>query len=113
MPNINFLNSFPLKKDVLPEINNTDFVLFYFGVIGKRRGIFTCLDAIPEIKRAIPSIKLVLTGRVDKADKSEFNNHINDQNKKDNIIFTGWQDISLLPSFLSKTDVCLCPIIGS
>ncbi|MDZ7764217.1 MAG: hypothetical protein U5K00_07280 [Melioribacteraceae bacterium] len=40
-------------------------LLFYFGVIAKRRGIFTLFDAMNKLVDNYPQIKLLLIGPVD------------------------------------------------
>ena len=58
--------SFPIKT--LPKTKNRT-TLFYFGIIGQRRGVFTLLSVFQKaIKRGL-KIDLLFVGPIDKADK--------------------------------------------
>ena len=107
-PDVGTLMSYKIDKDIIPK--NNDFILFYFGVISKRRGIFMVLDALENLIIDIPKIKILIIGPVDKSEKVTFEERINDEKIKDHIIFYSWKDISLLPSYINYSDVCLSPI---
>ncbi len=109
VPDLNKLTKYKIDNSILPENNN--FILFYFGVISERRGIYTVINSLKELKLKLPNLKLLLIGPVDKAERLKFNKAINDSEIKDMIIYYPWQDISLLPSYIKISDVCLSPII--
>ena len=83
------------------------FIIFYFGVISERRGIVTCIEAVHKLKEKYPQIHLLLIGPVDKAEKSDLTLLFNDVN----ITHYSWKDISLLPSYIHISDICICPIV--
>ncbi|MCK5028591.1 MAG: glycosyltransferase family 4 protein [Bacteroidales bacterium] len=103
------LTGFKIDNSILPKKN--DFILFYFGVISERRGIYTVINSLKELKSTLPNLKLLLIGPVYKSERAVFNQTINDQEIKDMIIYYPWKDISLLPSYINISDICLSPII--
>jgi glycosyltransferase involved in cell wall biosynthesis len=109
MPNLKQFQNYKINKNIL----NTDdkFTLFYFGAIAERRGVFTCFKALKELIKKIPEILLLLIGPVDKTDLKRFTEYKNDKAIKNHVIHYTWKDISTLPSYIKKSDVCLSPII--
>ncbi len=106
-PDVSVLSSYSIDKKILPK---NKFTLFYFGGISKRRGVYLAIDSLKELKKQIPNIQLLLIGPVDKAEQEKFNKAISATEVKDNIVFYPWKDISLLPSFIVYSDICLSPI---
>ena len=109
IPNINEMLSYDIKPNILDK-KKDDFILFYFGGISKRRGIFVVFDAMRVLIKKYPNIKFLLIGPIDKNEKAEFMNVINSTVLKNNIIFYEWKDIQLLPSYILASDICLSPI---
>lgn len=107
-PDVETLMSYKIDTEIIPK--NNDFVLFYFGVISKRRGIFMVLDSLEKLIKEIPNIKLLIIGPVDKSESTLFEDRINNPLIKENVIYYPWKDISLLPSYITYSDVCLSPI---
>ncbi|MEE4310900.1 MAG: glycosyltransferase family 4 protein [candidate division KSB1 bacterium] len=108
VPDLYEFFSYEIDKKVLGGIEG--FFIFYFGVIGERRGVFTCFDALKKIERE-SNIKLLLIGPVDKGIASEFQSNLNDPQIKDRIIHYPWKDISLIPSYINASDICLSPLL--
>lgn len=108
-PNNQKLLNYPIDENIL--IKNDDFILLYFGVIGKRRGIFTLFEALASLTENYPDIKLLLIGPVDKSDRPLFEKYINLEKLKKNVIHYSWKDIKYLPSYVKISDVCLSPLI--
>ncbi len=109
IPNINEMLSFKITENILDK-KPDDFILFYFGGISKRRGIFVVFDSLKILIKKYPNIKFLLIGPIDKNEKKEFMEIINGNELKNNIIFYQWKDIKLLPSYIKASDVCLSPI---
>ena len=111
-PNVPDLAEFENYK-VDPSIyrKNTDFILFYFGVISQRRGVFTVIEALDKLKDKVPAIKLLLIGPADKAEKEKFLKTINTPKLKKHITWFPWKNIRLLPSYINISDICLSPIV--
>ncbi|MGC9363739.1 MAG: glycosyltransferase family 4 protein [Fidelibacterota bacterium] len=109
LPSIKEFGRYPVREDIIDTSGR--FTLLYFGAIAERRGIFTVLEALPTLVEKIPEILLLMIGPVDKADEPCFNKYLHAPGLQNHIIHYKWKDISLLPSYISKSDVCLSPII--
>jgi len=109
IPNIKEMLSFNIIDNIIDK-NSSDFILFYFGGISKRRGIFLIFDSLKILIKTHPNIKFLLIGPIDKNEKAEFMSIIKGSELKNNIIFYEWKDIKLLPSYIKASDICLSPI---
>ncbi|MBU8893924.1 MAG: glycosyltransferase family 4 protein [Bacteroidales bacterium] len=109
VPDLDELTGYKIDNSILSK--NNGLILFYFGVISERRGIYTVINSLKDLKSKIPNLKLLLIGPADKAEQNTFNETINDPEIKDMIIYYPWKDISLLPSYIKISDICLSPII--
>ena len=110
VPDVDKLKSYEIDEQILDK-QPQDIVLFYFGAIAERRGIYTCIDALKLILADHPNIKLLIIGPVDKKEHAHFHAEINDESVRKNIIYYEWKDISLLPSYILASDICLSPIV--
>lgn len=108
-PNTELLLSYKIQNDIMDK--GTDFIVFYFGGIGVRRGIFILIDALKLLVKDYLKIKLLVIGPVDKADETTFNKEINHPDIKNNIYYFRWKDFSLLPSYITISDICVSPLI--
>jgi len=108
VPNIQKLLEYKIDKEILNSKN--DFVLFYFGAINKRRGIDLLFDSIYELSKQISNLKLLLIGPVDKAEKQWFERRIGESIINKHTTHYAWKDISLLPSYIMASNICLSPI---
>lgn len=84
------------------------FVLLYVGDTNLRRGLQTPIRAIKKLKEQIPNLKLVIVG-VNTTDVI-LREEVKDLGIEDYVDFEGWQDISLFPSYIMASDVCLSPL---
>jgi glycosyltransferase involved in cell wall biosynthesis len=109
VPDVSQLLSFSIKKNIFLKDNK--FVLFYFGVISKRRGILTTIEALKILLPSHPSLHLLLIGPIDKAERESFEKLFSEKEVKDHITHYNWKDISDLPSYLECSDICLSPLI--
>lgn len=100
--------SFPIKT--LPKRDNRT-TLFYFGIIGQRRGIFTLLSVFQKAIEKGLKINLLFVGPIDKADEKTFNEWITKPSIKEYVNHIPWIDLSELPSYLNSIDICVCPLI--
>lgn len=109
VPDVHELFSYPIDHSIL-DIQNS-FIMFYFGGIAERRGIFTCFEALKILTEQKYDVKLLIIGPIDKIDIQPFNQYMKDPVIQKNIIHYPWKDISTLPSYILKSDVCLSPIV--
>ena len=111
-----FDNSIDLKKFesfpiiTLPKTKNKT-TLFYFGIIGQRRGVFTLLSVFQKAIEIGLKIDLLFVGPIDKADEKTFKEWITKTSIKENVNHIPWIDLSELPSYLNSIDICVCPLI--
>lgn len=111
VPDIAYLENFPIKTEIINKEATDLPILFYFGVVAERRGVFELLEAVEQLLRQDIALKLMLIGPVDNRDALKFKTIIENEKLKDNIIYHPWIDISLLPTYLNLSTICLCPII--
>lgn len=109
VPDIAYFDSMKLDDSISKK--EGEFIIFYFGVIAKRRGIFTLLEAVKSLSKEFNQIKLLLIGPIDKAEKDEFNEVMQQSEIKDFLIYFPWKDIHLLPSYIAISDVCVSPLV--
>lgn len=105
IPNTPSKNIFDLGKvnQEIVEKYKDDFVIFYQGKIDILRGISTVVNALPELAKKIPNIKLVLAGKFAKnCDPVKDAENIGVSQYVD---FVGWQPLELLPSFMAASNI--------
>lgn len=102
-----FYNHHELKEEIVNRYQN-NFVLLYVGDTNLRRGLLTAIRAIPELIDKIPNIKLVIVGKntTDTILKEE----VKKLNLESYVDFEGWKDLSLFPSYIQASDICLSPL---
>jgi glycosyltransferase involved in cell wall biosynthesis len=105
--NLNIFLSYPISYDILDKYKD-DFVVLYLGSTGLRRGLDTAIKAVRFLKDKIPNLKLVIVGksRDDKIlmDLSE------NLGVKNQVVFEGWRDESLFPSYIRASKICISPL---
>jgi glycosyltransferase involved in cell wall biosynthesis len=109
VPDIVNLSSYKIMNDIFPHENKK--IILYFGVISRRRGILTSLQALRIALTRHPDLHLILIGPVDKAEKADFNRLFNEPGIKNHLTHYAWKDISELPSYISIADICISPLI--
>jgi len=109
VPNIEQFSKYKIQHGVLPYKNR--FVLFYFGGIAERRGVFTLIESVNYIRKEIPNLLVVLIGPVDKSEESYFTNLIFNPQVKGHVVYLPWKDIGELPSYIIASNICLSPIL--
>ncbi len=109
VPDVTELLSYAIDSNV--AVAKDRFILFYFGVIAERRGIYVCLEAVKLLIPKIPNILLLVAGRIDKQDRKPFQETIAKFGIDKHVQHIPWIDISLLPSYCRQVDVCLSPLI--
>jgi glycosyltransferase involved in cell wall biosynthesis len=108
VPDLNEFSSYPVEEAIFDK--GKSLLLFYFGVIAERRGIFTSIEALRMLLNKGLDVKLLLIGRVDRADQARLETCLRDPLLQPALIHFPWKDISLLPSYVKISDICLSPI---
>lgn len=84
-------------------------VLFYYGVIAERRGIFDALDVFSSLVKEGKKLNFLLIGPVDKKDRERFDCMIKTDTVKDSIVYIPWIESKDFYSYLQFADICLAP----
>jgi glycosyltransferase involved in cell wall biosynthesis len=109
VPDIKKMLSYAINKNIMPLVGRK--IVFYFGVISKRRGILTTLEAVEKAVSDNPAIHLLLIGPIDKAEKDIFSRAFMKNNIREHIAYYPWKDIGDFPSLASASAVCISPIL--
>ena len=107
VPDLDELLTYPVDLNIIDKKGR--YIVFYFGAVAERRGIFTSFEALKILIKKYPSITMLFIGPVDNADKARFDQYMNDPALSENVIHYPWKDISLLPSYITISDVCTSP----
>ena len=85
-----------------------NFTILYLGDTALRRGLLTAIDAIDILRKKINHIKLVIVGKSSTDDVLK--DRVKELDLDDFIDFEGWQDVSLFPSYITASDICISPL---
>lgn len=110
VPDVVKMKSFVVNRDIISFKKNFS-LLFYFGVVAERRGIFDALSAFEMVIKKGYKLDFMIIGPVDKKDFQRFNKIISLETLRDRIIYIPWIDLSELPSYLNLSDICIAPFI--
>jgi glycosyltransferase involved in cell wall biosynthesis len=90
-----FLNGFP--------------VIFYYGVIAERRGVFDSLEVFRNLIKDNYQVNFLLIGPVDKKDKPYFLKLINNELFAGKVHYIQWINATELFDYLNIIDICIAP----
>jgi glycosyltransferase involved in cell wall biosynthesis len=111
LPNVPDISQ-PLKENIKAIENpfNQGFpILFYYGVIAERRGVFDTIDVFIHLVKDNYPVNLLLIGPVDKKDKPKFSDLLNMELLAGRVHYIPWIDSIELPSYLDIVDICIAP----
>ena len=101
----NFLSETP-NEDIINRLNKK-FSLLYIGGFDIHRGLESVVKAMPKICKKIVDVELVLVGRgINEPDLKKLAKELGVEDK---ISFEGFQQASLLPSYILGSQICLIP----
>lgn len=109
VPDARKLLSYEINKEIFPKKDKE--IVFYFGVISKRRGIHTAIQALEALLPLHPRLHLLLIGPVDKAEKDEFMKLFLKDTLKDHITYYPWSEINDFPSYVESSEICISPLL--
>ena len=111
LPNVPDLSQAVQKsnKHVNGPFNQGFPVIFYYGVIAERRGVFDSLEVFMNLVKENYHVNFLLIGPVDKKDKTHFLKLINQKLLAGRVHYIPWIDSADLPDYLEIIDVCLAP----
>lgn len=111
LPNVPDLSQMAQKGDISTKLSfkKDTSVIFYFGVVAERRGIFDALDVFEQLAREKHPSCFMVIGPVDKKDRERFFSKTGSELLKDRVKYIPWIDLSELPAYLDISDICLAP----
>ncbi|MDT7833349.1 glycosyltransferase family 4 protein [Flavobacteriaceae bacterium S356] len=86
----------------------SNFVILYLGDTHVRRGLQTAIESIDTIRTEIPNVKLVIVGK--NTTDPILRQQVKELQLESFVDFEGWQDVSLFPSYIEASDVCISPL---
>jgi len=111
LPNVPDLTQVSLNsKNAIgnPFLNNFP-VIFYYGVIAERRGVFDSLEVFKNLLMENYQVNFLLIGPVDKKDKPYFLKLINNELFAGKVHYIPWINASELFDYLNMIDICIAP----
>jgi glycosyltransferase involved in cell wall biosynthesis len=110
VPDMQEMDAMPLGETAFPK-GKEEFIVFYFGIIGKRRGMDICFEVWEKLSTDYPHIKLLLIGPVDKADQKEFFEQVAKPALQKTVLYKPWIDVSEIRAYAELSDVSICPLV--
>lgn len=104
-------SSFYKQSEFDQEILNRykdNFVVLYVGDTNLRRGLLTAIEASKTLVEKIKNYKLVIVGS--NTTDTVLKKKVEELNLQSYIDFEGWKDLSLFPSYIKISDVCISPL---
>jgi glycosyltransferase involved in cell wall biosynthesis len=99
--------SYKIDSDILTRFADNKVIL-YLGDTGLRRGLETAILGMKHITEQIPNALLVIVGR--SIDDSYLKKLAIDTGVEDKVVFEGWQDLKLFPSYIKASKVAISPL---
>ena len=100
-----------IYSKVIDEKYSNKFVVLYLGDTNIRRGLLSAIRATQLLSKRIVNFKLVIVGQ------NTTDSILKEETKKLNlesfIDFEGWQDVSLFPSYIVASNICISPLYRS
>jgi glycosyltransferase involved in cell wall biosynthesis len=111
LPNVPDLSQYKQKSDkpVKSPFKRQSVIIFYYGVIAERRGLFDALEVFTKLVKENNNLNFLLIGPVDKKDKNHFLNLIHQDSIEDHVHYIPWISSTELPAYLELIDICLAP----
>lgn len=99
--------NYPLDNQVIKRLSG-GFNIVYVGDTGIRRGLDTAIAAMKSVIKIIPNAQLVIVGK--STQDEQLRQMVSSNGLEDNVLFEGWQDVSLFPSYIESASVCISPL---
>lgn len=101
-----YLN-YPIEKKIIKKYKK-GFDIVYVGDTGLRRGLDTAMKALKLILAEVPQAQLVIVGK--STEDQYLHDIVDEEGLSANVLFEGWQDVSLFPSYIKGAEVCISPL---
>lgn len=96
-----------LQTEIIEKYKGS-WVVLYVGDTNLRRGLLTAIEASAELSKHIENYKLVVVGS--NTTDTVLKQRVKELQLEKFIDFMGWQDVSLFPSYISVSQVCISPL---
>jgi glycosyltransferase involved in cell wall biosynthesis len=98
----------PVDLDILEKYRNR-FVISYVGKFSTHRGLDVIISAMPELRKSVPDVLLLLVGDRNKPYMDYLVRLVDRLGCGDVVEMTGWQTFDRIWSYIHASDVCLVP----
>ena len=95
-------------EESIIERYKSNFVILYLGDTHLRRGLQTAIEGVHIIRKNIPNIKLVIVGK--NTTDPILKQQVKELQLESFVDFEGWQDVSLFPSYIKASNICISPL---
>ncbi len=99
--------NYPIDNKVVRKFKK-GFDIVYVGDTGLRRGTDTAIRAMQLVAREIPEAQLVLVGK--STEDIYLKELVGQLGLSAHVLFEGWKDVSLFPSYIQGAEVCISPL---
>ncbi|MBL4606136.1 MAG: glycosyltransferase family 4 protein [Flavobacteriaceae bacterium] len=99
-----------ISKEVVDKYKNK-FVVLYLGDTNIRRGLLTAIRATEKLKQEIENFKLVIVGK--NTTDYILREEVEKMKLQAYVDFEGWQNVSLFPSYILASTICISPLYRS
>ncbi len=105
--NKSFYEEANISSEIIQRYKN-NFVILYLGDTNIRRGLLTAINAVPNLIKEIPNLKLVIVGS--NTTDTVLKQRVKELGVEAYVDFEGWQNLELFPSYIEASDVCISPL---
>ncbi|OEK00345.1 hypothetical protein BFP97_01930 [Roseivirga sp. 4D4] len=99
--------NYPLDDRITENLKGY-FNIVYVGDTGIRRGLDTAIAAMKKVLKVVPNAQLVVVGK--STQDEQLRQMVSSKGLEENVLFEGWQDVSLFPSYIESASVCISPL---
>lgn len=110
VPDLSESNAFTKDVSRLKFVKKAP-VIFYFGIVAERRGIFEALAAFRELVAEGTQAQFLIIGPADRYDRDRFLSEISDETLSSYVAYIPWIDLEELMIYLDASDICLAPFL--
>ena len=95
------------------KINSSDKVLLFFGYVRKYKGLHILIDAMPEILKTHPTVKLLVVGEF-YDDEQHYRKQVEDLNLNDKVLFVSrFVPNEEVEKYFNVSDVAVMPYLSA
>ena len=98
-----------IKKPAENPFKQDYIVIFYYGIIAERRGVFDSLEVFMDLVKENYHVNFLFIGPVDKKDSSRFLKLIQQGFLSGRVYYIPWIESKEFPAYLGISDICLAP----